>query len=80
MDAITPVSTMLDGSSMVPSELPVLLWAPLLLMLVGLVAWLWVLIAFQKMDRQTEPSRRASASQLDKTNTIPNPAIPQGIA
>ena len=79
MDAISRIAA-LDSSSMVPSELSALLWVPLLLICAGLFAWLWVLIALQKIERQPEPSKRASASQLETTKTIANAAMPEGIA
>ena len=81
MDAITPVSAMLDGSSMVPGELSVLIWAPLLVLMTGLGAWLWILIAFQKIDaRQLTPISRVRASQVEATKTIQNAPLPHGIA
>ncbi len=65
---------------MIPAELSVLLWAPLLLICVGLIAWLWVLVALQKIDRQLKPSRLPIAPQLEETKTIQNAAMPHGIA
>jgi len=83
MDSITPVVVAVTDagtSGIVPSELSVLLWAPLLLIFVALAAWLWLLIAFQRMERQVKPKTLPSASQLEATKTIQNAPMPQGMA
>ena len=70
----------MDTMGIVPSELAVLLWAPLLLIFVALAAWLWLLIVFQRLERQVRPKTLPSAAQLEATKTIQNAAIPHGIA
>lgn len=83
MDSITPVVVAVTDagtSGIVPSELSVLIWAPLLLIFCALAAWLWLLIAFQKLERQLKPSSLPSAPQLEAAKTIQNAAMPHGIA
>ncbi|HZP14123.1 MAG TPA: hypothetical protein VFB36_17030 [Nevskiaceae bacterium] len=84
MDAMTPVVVAVTDagtSGIVPSELSVLIWAPLLLIFSVLAAWLWLLIAFQKMEqRQVKPKTLPSESQLEATKTIQNAPMPHGIA
>lgn len=70
----------MDAIGIVPANLSVLLWAPLLLIAAGLFAWLWVLVVLQKPRRQLKPRTLPSAPQLEATKTIQNPAMPHGIA
>ena len=71
----------MNAIAVIPSEYAALLWAPLLLIGAGLVAWLWVLIAMQKLKRrQPSDSSLPKASQLEIAKTIQKAPMPHGMA
>ncbi len=70
----------MDAMGIVPANYAVLLWAPVLVLFVALFAWLWLLIAFQKLERQLKPKSLPMASQLESAKTIQNAPMPHGIA